>query len=116
VCVSFRLGAVRQRSDRDCNPEFMRISGVVFADFKDTYAREDLVRVCNFVNCDLDCSQEVARLTVMDNHSVVRASVALVLAEEGNMPDEELLRSVIVRSMSSIKAAAKEFADELEKQ
>jgi hypothetical protein len=76
---------------RDYNPEYMRIAGVVFEDFKDTYARDDLVRNCNTVNCSLDCSQELARLTVMDNRNVVRASVVLVLAAEGNMPDEDLL-------------------------
>ncbi len=100
---------------REYNPEFMQLTGVVFADPKNTRAREDLLRACNSANCELDSSQHLARLKVSEKHNVVRASVAMVLAAEGRMPDEALLRTLIVRAMSSIKAAAKEFTDALQK-
>jgi predicted RNA-binding Zn ribbon-like protein len=100
---------------REYNQEYMNLHGVVFGDYENTRAREDLLRGCNSVNCSLNSSQELARLTLSDTYNVVHASVALVLAATGRMPDEALLRTVIVRAMSSVKAAAREFADELEK-
>ncbi len=100
---------------REYNPEFMKLTGVVFSDPKNTRAREDLLRACNTANCELDSSRHLARLTLSEKYNVVRASVAMVLAAEGSMPDEALLRSLIVPMMSSIKAAAKEFTDALQK-
>jgi predicted RNA-binding Zn ribbon-like protein len=100
---------------REYNPEYMNLHAVVFGDYKNTRAREDLLRACNSVNCSLNSSQELARLTLSETYNVVRASVALVLAAPRRLPDESLLRTVIVRAMSSVKAAAKEFADELQK-
>jgi hypothetical protein len=99
---------------REYNPEYMNLHAVVFGDYKNTRSRQDLLRACNSANCELDSSQDLARLTVSETYNVVRASVALVVAEPSSMPDEAFLRTVIVRAMSSIKAAAKEFADELQ--
>ena len=101
---------------REYNPEFMKLHAVVFGDYKNTRVREDLLRACNIANNELDNSQDLARLTLAENYNVVRASVALVVSEPGVMPDEAFLRTVIVRAMSSIKAAAKEFADALQTQ
>jgi hypothetical protein len=102
---------------REYNPEYMNLHCVIFGDYKGTRAPEDILRVCNSVNCSLDDSQELARLkaTFGVGYNVVRASVAAVLAAPRRMPEEALLRAVIVRALSSVKAAAKEFADELGK-
>jgi hypothetical protein len=100
---------------REYNPEFMKLTGVIFRDQENTRAREELLQACNSANCELDTSQDLARLTVSEKYNVVRASVALVVAEPSSMPDEAFLRTVIVRAMSSITTAAKEFADALQK-
>jgi hypothetical protein len=105
---------------REYSPEFMMLECVVFEDHKGTRPREDLVRACITVNNSLNCSQTLARLMISDTYNVVRASVALVLPVLGRtamyaLPDEAFLRSVIVRAVSSIKDAAKEYADELQK-
>lgn len=113
---------------REDNPEFMRITCMIFKDYKDHNDRgasEDIIGVCNRVNTQLNCSMDLARLSVRTSSGiVVYASVALLLAASRGdalpkgyfeMPDEAFLRAVIVRAMSSLKAAAKEFADELQK-
>lgn len=100
---------------REYNPEFMRLHAVVFADTKDTRSRDRLLRACNSANSELDSSQVLARLTVSEKYSIVRASVTLALAAPNQIPDEAFLRTVIVRAVSDIKAAANEFAAELQK-
>jgi hypothetical protein len=100
---------------REYNPEFMHLTGVVFEDYQNTRAYEDLLRACNSANFELNSSQELARLVVSENYNVVRASVALVVAEPNTMPGEAFLKTVIVRAMSSIKAAGKEFGEALQK-
>ena len=97
------------------SPECSRL-GCRFFDDKtrspsgDTYQREDLMRICNSVN-----GRERAKLAVSDTYNVVRASVELVLAAPGRMPDEALLRAVIGRAMTEIATAIDEFGNELEK-
>lgn len=100
---------------REYNPEFMQLTGVVFEDYQNIRAYEDLLRACNSANCELNSSQEVARLAVSETYNVVRASVALLVAEPNAMPHEEFLKTVIVRAMSSVKAAAQEFGKALQK-
>jgi len=68
------------------------------------------MRICNSVN-----GRERAKLAVSDTYNVVRASVELVLAAPGRMPDEALLRAVIGRAMTEIATAIDEFGNELEK-
>ena len=85
-------------------PAFFDVSGV---------AREVLVRSCNRVNV----KGKLATLTVHEEaEGNVCASVALLLAAPGRMPDEALLRGVIGRAFSSIQSAAEELFSELENQ
>lgn len=85
-------------------PAFFDVSGV---------EREVLVRSCNRVNV----KGKLATLTVHDEAGGnVGASVALLLAAPGRMPDEALLRGVIGRAFSSIQSAAEELFSELENQ
>jgi hypothetical protein len=100
---------------REYNPEFMNMHAVVFADYKNIRTHSDLVQACNNTNFSLDSSQELARLTVSDEYNVVRASVPLVLATPRAMPPEPLVRAVTPRALASLKAAAREFATELQK-
>jgi hypothetical protein len=95
---------------REYNPEQM-ILQCTFDDYA-TRAREVLMQVCNSVN---ETSVEVAHLRVSSTASYVRASVHLLLAAPGRIPDEALLREVIGPAMSSIKAVAAQLADELPK-
>ena len=98
------------------SPEMMSLKCTFFGDYDNpgsahvARAHEDLMRICNSVNL-----HERAKLWVHAPYSVVSASVELVLAAPGRMPDEALLRGVIGRVMSEIKRAAEEFAAELQK-
>jgi len=49
-----------------------------------------------------------------DEHGSVVASVGLVLAVPGAVPDEQLLRGVIGRAMSSMKVALEKFGQAVE--
>jgi len=93
---------------REYNPEGLKLEVLFFND--KTPLHDDLLRICNRVN-----AQEDAQLFVSDNYNIVRASIYLLLAEPGEMPDEGLLRAVIGPAISKIKAAMDEFASELQK-
>ncbi len=92
---------------REYNPEGMTLSIRFFDD--PTYSRGDLMRICNSVN-----ALEDAKLTVSDTYSVVRASIHLLLAPPGRMPDEGLLRAIVDPAVSAIKNAIDAFAKELQ--
>jgi len=93
---------------REYNPEGLKLEVLFFND--KTSSHDNLLRICNRVN-----AQEDAQLFVSDNYNIVRASIYLLLAEPGEMPDEGLLRAVIGPAISKIKAAMDEFASELKK-
>jgi hypothetical protein len=93
---------------REYNPEGMKLSVKFFTD--PTIPSEHLLRVCNSVN-----SLEDAKLEVSEPYGVVRASLYLLLEEDGQMPDEELLRAVIAPAIRKIVQAIEEFAKELQK-
>jgi hypothetical protein len=97
-----------QISLREYNPEHM-ILDCTFEDYA-TRSREDLMQICNSVN---ETSGEVAHLRLSNTGSYVHASVHLLLAAPGRIPDESLLRELISPAVSSIKAVAAQLADEL---
>lgn len=96
---------------REYSQEGMQLQCKIFEDFSDKApAHKDLLRICNSVN-----ELEDAKLEVNETYCVVRASIYLILAEPGKIPDERLLRAVALPAISRIKAAKTEFANELEK-
>lgn len=96
---------------REYGQEGMKLQCKIFEDFSDKApAHEALLQICNRVNAFED-----AKLEVSETHCVVRASVYLILAEPGEIPDEGLLRAVALPAISKIKAAKTEFFKELEK-
>jgi hypothetical protein len=93
---------------REYSPEHMVID-CTFENYA-ARSREDLMQICQSVN---ETSGEVARLRLSNTGSYVHASVHLLLAGPRKMPDEALVREVIGPAISSIKAVAAQFADEL---
>lgn len=93
---------------REYSPEGMQLSVKFFTD--PTLPGEHLLRICNSVNSLVD-----AKLTVNEPYGVVRASLYLLLEEDGQMPDEALLRAVIGPAIRKIVQAMEEFTKELQK-
>ena len=94
---------------REYNPEYMNIE--CSFEGHETQAHEDLMRICNSLNH----GGEIAQLSVSNTSSYVSASVRLLLASPGRMPDEALVREVIGIAMSSIKSVAAQLGEELPK-
>lgn len=93
---------------REYSPDGMELSVKFFTD--STVPNEDLLRICNSVN-----QSEDAKLTVNAPYGVVRASLYLLLGEEGEVPDEGLLRAVIGRAIEKTVQSIEAFAKEFEK-
>ena len=93
---------------REYSPEGMKLSVKFFAD--ETLSSADLLRICNEVN-----RLEDAKLTVNEAYGVVRAELYLLLEEQGQIPDEGLLRAVIGRAIEKIVQAMEAFMKELQK-
>lgn len=70
----------------------------------------DLIQICNSVNRWAD-----AKLTVDVPYSAANASLYLLLAAPGNIPDEGLLRAVVGPAIKKLKEAVDAFAGELAK-
>lgn len=91
-------------AERD--PEFMRMMLPAFFSANQGVSKQDLIEICNRINAK-------ARLTILsvydDEHGSVVASVGLVLAAPDAVPNEQLLRGVIGRAMSSMKSALEKF-------
>lgn len=92
---------------REYSPDGMELSVKFFTDA--AIPNEDLLRICNSVN-----QSEDAKLTVNAPFGVVRASLYLLLGEEGEVPDEWLLRAVIGRAIEKIVQSIEAFAKELQ--
>jgi len=96
---------------REYSQEGMNLQCRIFEDFSDKAPpHQVLVQVCNTVN-----QIEDAKLYVTDGHSVVYASIYLVLAEPGQIPYEDLVRIVVLPAISRIKAVKDAFEEEMKK-
>lgn len=94
------------------DPGYMKLALPSFCDVSGV-ERDDLLRICNTVNVGRG---QLATLTVHEAaEGNICASVTLLLATPGKMPDEALLRGVIGRAFSSIRSAAEAFFGELAK-
>lgn len=89
-------------------PEGMELKLRFFDDRTTTC--NDLLQVCNSVN-----QWAEAKLTVGVPYTVADASVYLLLAAPGRMPDEALLRAVIGPAIKKLKEAVDAFAVERQK-
>lgn len=106
------LGGFFLSLNADRDPEYMRLMLPTFFDSTRGVSRDDLVQICNRINC----TAKLTSLTVReDAGGSVVAQVGLLLAAPDTPPDEALLRAVIGRAMSSIKGAIEDFAKELQK-
>lgn len=89
------------------SPEQMELRLRFFDD--QTSNCNDVMQVCNSVN-----QWAQVKLTVDFPYSVARASVYMILAAHGRMPDETLLREVIGTVIRNLKEATEAFAQELQ--
>jgi len=92
---------------REYSPDGMELSVKFFTDA--SVPNEDLLRICNNVN-----RSEDAKLTVNSPYGVVRASLYLLLAEEGQIPEEGLVRAVIGRAIEKVVQTMEAFTKELQ--
>src|ERR1041385_1948588 len=77
---------------RGYSQEGIKLECVIFEDFSDKApSHQVLVEVCNTVN-----QFEDAKVCASDGHSIVRASLYLVLAGPGQIPYEDLVRIVVL--------------------
>jgi len=96
---------------REYSQEGMELRCTIFEDYSDKAPNHgDVLRICNAVN-----ELEDAKLQVSDTYCVVQASIYLILAEPGKIPDERLLHAVALPAITRIKAAKTAFFNELEK-
>lgn len=100
---------------RETKPQFMRLTGVVYSDFKNKIARQDLLFLCNKVNADFACSMDLAFLTLSEKNNIIRASVGTIMAGPEQMPDADFMVRCLNDAMTYIKNAANALKDELMK-
>ncbi len=94
---------------REYNPEGMKLE-VNFAAVPGR-SQSEVLQILNNVNVYEDATLHAS----FGVQAYIYASIYLLLAEKGRMPDEGLLRAVIGPAISKIKSAMEEFASELKK-
>jgi hypothetical protein len=117
--VTFRhpdIGYFYISIDSDKDPEFFRM---VFPNFVDDkrldLGREDLLELANEVNSSNKGVKMTVKYLSKDDTWNVSAQVESFIAPPNTMPDAELVKAIIARNISAIRAGATKFATDATK-